>query len=58
VSKADKASGICDYSDSHKNKDWQGYTAMAAAAYSKALLYRILPNQVETEKRISDILSG
>ncbi|KAK2010380.1 purine and uridine phosphorylase [Colletotrichum eremochloae] len=24
--------GICDYSDSHKNKEWQGYAAMAAAA--------------------------
>ncbi|KAI3570622.1 hypothetical protein IWW34DRAFT_825064 [Fusarium oxysporum f. sp. albedinis] len=24
--------GICDYSDSHKNKEWQGFAAMAAAA--------------------------
>ncbi|KAJ3474576.1 hypothetical protein NLG97_g9783 [Lecanicillium saksenae] len=24
--------GICDYADSHKNKQWQGYAAMAAAA--------------------------
>jgi hypothetical protein len=32
--------GICDYSDSHKNKDWQGYAAMAAAAYAKDLLGR------------------
>jgi nucleoside phosphorylase len=24
--------GICDCSDSHKNKEWQGYAAMAAAA--------------------------
>ncbi|KAF2135113.1 uncharacterized protein K452DRAFT_303791, partial [Aplosporella prunicola CBS 121167] len=24
--------GICDYSDSHKNKVWQGYAAMTAAA--------------------------
>jgi len=30
--------GICDYSDSHKNKDWQGYAALAAAAYAKILL--------------------
>ncbi|KAL6233007.1 hypothetical protein BDW75DRAFT_232303 [Aspergillus navahoensis] len=30
--------GICDYSDSHKNKQWQGYAAMAAAAYAKELL--------------------
>jgi nucleoside phosphorylase len=49
--------GICDYSDSHKNKEWQGYAAMAAAAYAKDLLCRIPPNKVEAEKRI-DILSG
>ncbi|KAF4447052.1 Pfs, NACHT and Ankyrin domain protein [Fusarium austroafricanum] len=30
--------GICDYSDSHKNKDWQRYSAAAAAAYAKELL--------------------
>ncbi|KAH8652933.1 hypothetical protein BGZ61DRAFT_374430, partial [Ilyonectria robusta] len=50
--------GICDYSDSHKNKEWQGYAAMAAAAYAKDLLYRIAPNKVEAEKKIGDILSG
>jgi hypothetical protein len=44
--------GICDYSDSHKNKDWQGYAAMTAAAYAKDLLYRISPNRVEAEKSI------
>src|SRR5215471_7163274 len=44
--------GICDYSDSHKNKDWQGYAAMAAAAYAKDLLYQIAPNRVEAEKPI------
>ncbi|KAF5015220.1 hypothetical protein F66182_13526 [Fusarium sp. NRRL 66182] len=49
--------GICDYSDSHKNKEWQGYAAMAAAAYAKHLLSRIPPNKVEAEKRISDIFS-
>ena len=50
--------GICDYSDTHKNKEWQGYAAMAAAAYTKDLLCRIAPNKVEAEKRIADILSG
>jgi nucleoside phosphorylase len=44
--------GICDYSDSHKNKEWQGYTAMAAAAYAKDLLCRIPPNKVEAEKKV------
>lgn len=48
--------GICDYADSHKNKDWQGYAAMVAAAYSKNLLYRILPQQVEKETRILNAL--
>ncbi|KAH8685176.1 putative ankyrin repeat protein, partial [Ilyonectria robusta] len=48
--------GICDYSDSHKNKDWQGYAAMAAAAYAKDLLRRIAPSRIEAEKRITDIV--
>ncbi|KAH8588249.1 hypothetical protein B0O99DRAFT_665061 [Bisporella sp. PMI_857] len=43
--------GVCDYSDSHKNKTWQGYAAMAAAAYAKDLLRRIPPNKVGAEKR-------
>lgn len=30
--------GICDYSDSHKNKDWQKYAAAVAAAYAAELL--------------------
>ncbi|KAE8139795.1 hypothetical protein BDV38DRAFT_291075 [Aspergillus pseudotamarii] len=50
--------GICDYSDSHKNKKWQGYAAMVAAAYARDLLDRIPPNKIEAERRIGDILSG
>ena len=30
--------GICDYTDSHKNKVWQPYAAAIAAAYMKELL--------------------
>lgn len=30
--------GICDYADSHKNKQWQPYAAIAAAAYAKELI--------------------
>ncbi|KAF4551972.1 Ankyrin repeat-containing protein 2 [Elsinoe fawcettii] len=30
--------GICDYADSHKNKDWQPWAAMTAAVYAKELL--------------------
>jgi hypothetical protein len=27
--------GICDYSDTHKNKNWQPYAAATVAAYAK-----------------------
>ncbi|KAN0087046.1 hypothetical protein V8E54_000734 [Elaphomyces granulatus] len=37
--------GICDYSDSHKNKHWQGYAALAAAAYARILLSVVSVNQ-------------
>lgn len=30
--------GVCDYADSHKNKDWQRYAAIVAAAHAKELL--------------------
>ncbi|EHK25608.1 ankyrin repeat protein, partial [Trichoderma virens Gv29-8] len=38
--------GICDYSDSHKNKQWQNYAAAVAAAYTKELLLAVHANQV------------
>ncbi|KAF4922628.1 Vegetative incompatibility protein HET-E-1 [Colletotrichum viniferum] len=44
--------GICDYSDSHKNKRWQAYAAATAAAYAKELLSVITPKRVEREKLI------
>ncbi|KAJ5564595.1 putative serine/threonine-protein kinase PkwA [Penicillium frequentans] len=44
--------GICDYSDTHKNKQWQGYAAMVAAAYAKDLLHRIVPQQIGSEEKI------
>jgi nucleoside phosphorylase len=47
--------GICDYADTHKNKRWQGFAAMAAAAYAKYLLYRIPPNSVEAQRKISSL---
>lgn len=50
--------GICDYSDSHKNKQWQGYAAMAAAAYAKDLLHQIPLSKVEAEIRISEVLNS
>ena len=48
--------GICDYSNTHKNKGWQGYAAMAAAAYAKDLLARIPVNKVEAKGRINEVL--
>ncbi|CEL03905.1 hypothetical protein ASPCAL05043 [Aspergillus calidoustus] len=33
--------GTCEYAESHKNKNWQGYAAAAAAAYTKELLLAI-----------------
>jgi hypothetical protein len=50
--------GVCDYADSHKNEEWQGYAAMAAAAYTKDLLCRIVPQKMEAEKKIGDVLSS
>jgi hypothetical protein len=40
--------GICDYADSHKNKEWQGYAATVAAAYAKELLLVVPVDQVQT----------
>lgn len=34
--------GVCDYCDSHKSKEWQGYAALVAAAYTEILL-QIVP---------------
>ncbi|KAF6804524.1 Kinesin light chain 5 [Colletotrichum sojae] len=50
--------GICDYSDSHKNKEWQGFAAMVAAAYAKDLLLQIAPTSVEAEKPVLEVLNS
>ncbi|KAM0217015.1 hypothetical protein ACHAQD_007504 [Fusarium lateritium] len=50
--------GICDYSDSHKSKEWQGFAAMVAAAYAKDLIYYLAPELVQTEQKLSSILSN
>ncbi|QBZ57636.1 hypothetical protein PoMZ_02569 [Pyricularia oryzae] len=49
--------GICDYSDSHKNKEWQGFAAMVAAAYAKELVGLIAPSQVDAERPIREVLA-
>jgi hypothetical protein len=48
--------GIYNYSDSHKNKKWQGYAAIAAAAYTKDLLCQIPPNKIKAKKKIRETL--
>lgn len=48
--------GICDYSDSHKNKEWQGFAAMTAAAYATELLRLIPLNKLEAETPIREVL--
>lgn len=47
--------GVCDYADSHKNKRWQRYAAMTAAAYAKELLYIIPGNQMDQTVRAAEI---
>ena len=49
--------GICDYSDTHKNDEWQGFAAMAAAAYATELLHNMQAHEVEAKKSLADALS-
>jgi nucleoside phosphorylase len=49
--------GICDYSDSHKNKKWQGYAALAAAAYAKEMLEYVPKGRVSQGSLVVDICS-
>ncbi|RYP43640.1 hypothetical protein DL768_009815 [Monosporascus sp. mg162] len=45
--------GICDYSDSHKNKQWQEYAAATAAAYAKELLSVVHPNEAQKRSAVT-----
>jgi nucleoside phosphorylase len=49
--------GICDYADSHKNKDWQEHAAAIAAAFAKELLGYVQPSDVDGELTAKEILS-
>ncbi|KAI9764208.1 MAG: hypothetical protein M1840_008598 [Geoglossum simile] len=44
--------GVCDYGDAQKNKEWQPYAAAMAAAYAKALLYKIRPAKDRREEAL------
>ncbi|TVY67870.1 Ankyrin-1 [Fusarium oxysporum f. sp. cubense] len=48
--------GICDYADSHKNKDWQEHAAIVAAAFAKELLQYVQLNDLESERPMKDLL--
>ena len=43
--------GICDYVDSHKDKRWRAYAAVAAAEYAKELL-----SVIPTPRRFDEII--
>jgi nucleoside phosphorylase len=47
--------GICDYSDSHKNKKWQRYASASAAAYAKELLLVTPAHRVNSETPIVQV---
>lgn len=44
--------GICDYSDSHKNKKWQKYAALAAAVYARKLIEQLPATEVENQRTL------
>ncbi|KZL79244.1 kinesin light chain 1 [Colletotrichum incanum] len=43
--------GVCDYADSHKNKNWQNFAAATAASTTKALLEYHIQTQRPTATR-------
>jgi len=43
--------GICDYSDSHKAKEWQNYAAATAAAYAREFLEELPVCKVVSEHK-------
>ncbi|KAF7139716.1 hypothetical protein CNMCM5793_007554 [Aspergillus hiratsukae] len=49
--------GICDYADSHKNKEWQGYAAAVAAAYAKELLLVVPINHIDSTQTARETLA-
>ncbi|KAK6332989.1 hypothetical protein TWF718_010815 [Orbilia javanica] len=47
--------GICDYSDSHKNKRWQLYAALVAAVYARELLLQLGPPPASKKRKGRDV---
>ncbi|KAL7767262.1 hypothetical protein ACKLNR_001563 [Fusarium oxysporum f. sp. zingiberi] len=50
--------GICNYSDTHVTSEWNGYAAMAAAAYAKDLIYKVPSRNDESETKVNGIPFG
>ena len=48
--------GVCDCSDTHKNKNWQPHAAATAAAYAKELLGFIHAVQVDNTPIAADAI--
>ena len=46
--------GISDYCDSHKNDQWHGYAAAAAAAYARQLFFHMPVDEVKRCVLVSD----
>lgn len=49
--------GIYNYSDSHKNKKWQKYAALAAAVYAREVIRELPVQQTSNERRLADFMS-
>ncbi|PLN81884.1 nucleoside phosphorylase domain-containing protein [Aspergillus taichungensis] len=49
--------GICDYSDSHKSKQWQPYAAAVSAAFAKELLQIIPAAQLDRAEKV-ELITG
>lgn len=50
--------GISDYSDTHKNYQWQAYAAGTASAYAKELLSVIPAAEVTNTSRAEDVVNS
>ena len=48
---------ICDYSDSHRNDEWQGYAAATAASHVKELLQIMPRNQGVRARRAANVIT-
>jgi hypothetical protein len=50
--------GICDYSDSHKNHEWQEYAAATAAAYAREILHSMAERIVKDRNSTAPGMAG